>query len=233
MTSLTDSSASPNVSALGRLTARPGTPTAQERTRFRRLGLGDDRDGLLYVGAAYTPEQPAPLVVLLHGAGGSAEGALALLRDLAVDAGLIVLAPDSRAATWDVIVDEYGPDIAFLDRALAQVFGDFNVDPARLAIGGFSDGASYGLSVGLMNGDRFSHLLIFSPGFSAPASRIGTPRIFVSHGTRDDILPIDTCSRVIVPQLRRAGYDVTYREFDGPHSVPDEIRSAALAWFLA
>jgi phospholipase/carboxylesterase len=212
--------------------ARPGTPTTLERTGFRRLGLGDERDGLLYVGANYQPGQLAPLALLLHGAGGSAQGALSLLQSRADDAGLVLLAPDSRAATWDVIVDEFGPDINFLDRALAQVFGDFSIDPARIAIGGFSDGASYALSVGLMNGDLFSHVIAFSPGFSAPASRTGAPRIFVAHGTRDEILPIDTTSRVIVPRLQRAGYDVTYREFDGPHDVPDDVRGAALAWFL-
>jgi phospholipase/carboxylesterase len=84
-----------------------------------------------------------------------------------------------------------------------------------------------------MNGDLFSHVMAFSPGFSAPSSRTGAPRIFVAHGTRDEILPIDSTSRVIVPQLQRAGYDVTYREFDGPHSVPEDIRGAALAWFLS
>jgi phospholipase/carboxylesterase len=225
------SSASPSASALGRLTARPGVPTTLERTRFRRLSLGNERDGLLYVGAGYQPERPAPLALLLHGAGGSADSGLTLLRDLADDRGLILLAPDSRDGTWDVIVNSYGSDIAFIDSALAQVFGRFNVDPARVGIGGFSDGASYALSVGLMNGDLFTHLLAFSPGFSAPLRQIGRPRIFVSHGTRDEVLPIDSCSRVLVPELRSAGYDVTYREFDGPHTVPDEIKSAAVQWF--
>ena len=232
VTAAPDSSASPTPRALGRLAARPGPPTALEQTRFRRLGLGNERDGLLYVGAGYRAGQLAPLVMLLHGAGGSAQGALSLLHDRADAAGLVLLAPDSRAATWDVIADEFGPDIAFMDRALAQVFGDFSIDPTQLAIGGFSDGASYALSVGLMNGDLFSHIIAFSPGFFAPASRTGAPRIFVAHGTRDEILPIDTTSRVIVPQLQRAGYDVTYREFDGPHDVPKDMRDAALEWFL-
>jgi phospholipase/carboxylesterase len=33
-----------------------------------------------------------------------------------------------------------------------------------------------------------------------------------------------------VPQLRRAGYDVRYREFDGPHTVPGDIAREALDW---
>ena len=43
--------------------------------------------------------------------------------------------------------------------------------------------------------------------------------------------PIDHCSRRIVPQLKQAGYDVRYREFDGPHTMPPEIAREALAWF--
>jgi nucleoid-associated protein YgaU len=75
--------------------------------------------------------------------------------------------------------------------------------------------------------------MAFSPGFVAPAPPQGHPRLFVSHGTADTVLPIDQCSRRIVPRLERADYQVTYREFDGPHTVPPEIARAAAAWFLA
>ena len=73
----------------------------------------------------------------------------------------------------------------------------------------------------------------FSPGFMAPAGQEGSPRVFVSHGTRDGWLPIDRCSRVIVPQLERAGYEVRYREFVGGHVVPPEIAHEAAGWFVA
>ena len=79
----------------------------------------------------------------------------------------------------------------------------------------------------------FTHVLAFSPGFLAPAERVGSPRIFVSHGTRDGWLPIERCSRRIVPQLERAGYEVRYREIDGGHVVPPEIGREAADWFTA
>lgn len=133
---------------------------------------------------------------------------------------------------WDRVRGRYGPDVAFIDRALAHTFSRYAVDRARLAVEGFSDGASYALSLGLDNGDLFTAVVAFSPGFCAPNRPEGEPQIFVSHGTRDETLPIDACSRRIVPLLERAGYAVTYREFDGPHAIPPAVEREAFAWLV-
>ncbi len=206
-------------------------PPEQPPLGLQGLGLDGARDGLLYVPPGYRPDRPAPLVLMLHGAGGVAHHGLNPLVAHADKAGLILLAPDSRGPTWDVIRRGYGPDITFIDRALKQTLARYAVDPTRIAIEGFSDGASYALSVGLTNGDLFTHVMAFSPGFMVPADPRGKPRVFISHGLRDEVLPIDRCSRRIAPQLERAGYDLTYREFDGPHTVPPAVSQEALAWY--
>ena len=218
----------------GRLRARP----AAQRIGEAPVGLrpvGTDApprgDHLLYVPVSYRAGRPSPLMVLLHGAGSSSRDILPYLREVADAAGLILLVPTSRGYTWDVIVGGYGPDVAAVDRALEEAFCRCAIDPARVAVGGFSDGASYALSLGITNGDLFGHVLAFSPGFVAPAGQEGSPRIFVSHGTHDAVLPIDRCSRRIVPRLERAGYEVRYREFEGGHTVPPGIGSEAVDWF--
>lgn len=216
----------------GRLVARPPGTVQSAPAGQHGLKLGSRRDGLLYVPAGYRRETPAPLALMLHGAGGNAHHGLSLLKSFADASGLILLAPDSRGDTWDVILDRYGPDVTFIDSALAQTFEHYNVDTKRLAIGGFSDGASYALSLGITNGDLFTHVIAFSPGFMVPTRQQGKPRLYVSHGTQDRVLPIDRCSRRIVPQVRRAGYDTTYREFDGPHTVPPDIAREAVKWFI-
>jgi phospholipase/carboxylesterase len=103
---------------------------------------------------------------------------------------------------------------------------------AGLVAGCDGERLSYALSIGITNGDLFREIIAFSPGFMAPDGEVDRPRIYISHGVHDQVLPIDHCSRRIVPQLRRAGYDVTYHEFDGPHTVPPEIAREALTWFL-
>ena len=218
---------------VGRLLARPGRPAGSASPGLQLLSLEAGRDGLLYVPAGYQADRAVPLVLMLHGAGGAAWGGLDPFLPLADAAGLILLAPDSRGRTWDVILGGYGPDVAFIDRALAEAFRRCAVDPARMAVEGFSDGASYALSLGITNGDLFTRLVAFSPGFMAPAERRGAPRVFVSHGTRDGVLPIDRSSRRTVPELQRAGYDVHYREFDGGHTVPPEIAREAADWLAA
>jgi phospholipase/carboxylesterase len=99
-------------------------------------------------------------------------------------------------------------------------------------VGGFSDGASYALSLGITNGGLFTHVLAFSPGFMAPTRQPDSPKIFISHGNRDEVLPIDACSRGLVPALESSGYEVLYREFPGGHTLPPAIRKEALGWFL-
>lgn len=180
--------------------------------------------------SGYRPSRAYPLVVTLHGAGGSAHGGLAPFLPLADEAGLLLLSPKSRATTWDVIRGGYGPDVAQIDDLLERTFADYAVDADRIAIAGFSDGASYALSLGLVNGDLFRAVIAFSPGFAVPGERHGSPAIFVSHGTGDDILPIHVTSRPLVPELRADGYDVRYREFTGGHTVPRDIAAEAVEW---
>jgi phospholipase/carboxylesterase len=219
----------------GRLRSRPGrTPAGAAPVGLRVLGFdAGPVGGYLYVPAGYRTKTPAPLVLLLHGAGEDGRDGLAQLRGQADETGLILLALSSRGPTWDSILDRgrYGSDIAVIDRALEHTFSRWAVDPARVAVGGYSDGASYALSLGIANGDLFSDVIAFSPGFLAPTVQRGSPRIFVSHGTQDRWLPIDSCSRRIVPQLERDGYEVRYREFEDGHVVPPGIAREAAIWF--
>jgi phospholipase/carboxylesterase len=218
----------------GRITARPqSTPSEPALPPGESaLGLGaDGRDGLVYVPRA-SRKPKLPLLLLLHGATGSAQRITTKTAafDLAEEFGVVVLAPDSREVTWDIAMGAAGPDLAFIDRALQHVCARVAVDSRRFGVGGFSDGASYALSLGLTNGDVFSHVIAFSPGFIKAKRAIGRPMIFVSHGTQDNILPADDTSRKFVPDLENAGYAIRYREFKGGHTVPPDIARDAFKW---
>ena len=213
----------------GRLTARPHSNVETSRNGEQQLGLDTARDAIIKL-PAKLPAAPLPLVVMLHGAGQSAEWMLGRVAAAAEEAGVAVLAPYSRDYSWDAVHGSFGPDVTFINRALERVFDSVVVDPVRTAIGGFSDGATYAISLGLINGDIFNRVIAFSPGFVIDGLTNGKPEFFISHGTEDPILPIDRCGRRIVRGLTQRGYSVTFREFEGKHEVPANMAQEAMEW---
>jgi predicted esterase len=215
----------------GRLSVRPRKPGKVIAPGEHVLHDDDGRRAVLYVPPDYDPKRPAPLMLALHGATGSGDSMLRGTRPSAETHGVVVVSPSSRAGTWDAIRGTFGDDLSRIDRMLDDVFDRCAIDASRVAVGGFSDGASYALSIGLINGDLFTHLIGHSPGFLIPGPPHGKPKIFISHGRQDTILPIDQCGRRIVAMLKATGYTPRFDEFDGGHTASPGMREAAMAWF--
>ena len=214
----------------GRLSARPDRPRGSVKIGLQSLGLVATDDTRLYVPSSYRADKPATLIVGMHGATQDSDFTLYILREAAEANGHLLLAPKSRDVSWDFIRGGFGEDERLLDSALEWCFDRCNIDPARIVLAGFSDGATAALSLGLINGDLFTRLIAYSPGFILGDERHGKPPIFISHGRRDQILPIEDTSYRIVPLLKRQGYDVTFKEFDGPHRAPPDMIAASMAW---
>ena len=201
------------------------------------------RNGLLYIPPDHA--EPLPLLILLHKAGGSASewfsggGSYAPYAD---KGRFIILAPESPGPTWGIGPKNWGYDYLAINRALEEAFARCAIDRNRLAVGGFSDGASYALSLGLANGDVFSYVIALSPGFIVRArarGRIGNnheiqvPLVYIAHGVGDNVLPIGSTSRVFVSSLRKNGYKVEFREFSGGHHVSRQVVDQAMSWLTA
>jgi len=221
-----------------RVTARPVAPTAAVEPGEHGLGLGRVwyrgtwRDGTLFVPTRAASGRQVPLLVLLHGGGGRADD-FRFSFALGEEFGVAILTLDARHNTWDGIDSPFGPDVLFIDEALRHTFERVPVDPARIALGGLSDGGMYALSVGVVNGDLFTHLIAVAPGYIAPpAAPVGRPRIFLAHGTRDNVYSVSGSRNRLLPQLQGAGYEVAYFEFDGPHFITPPAARAALAWLV-
>jgi phospholipase/carboxylesterase len=225
--------ASTTAAAEGRLTARPHVPSKAAAPGATAMGLDSARDAFLYIPKSYRPDVPAPLAVLLHGAGQEAHELFNPLQPYADELGIVLVAPNSRDSSWDIRYGSFGDDVVFINKMLDRVFDQVRVASSKISLCGFSDGASYALSLGLVNGDLFSHIVAFSPGFMAHPDAVGKPKIYVTHGTADRILNIDLTSRKLVPKLKSEGYDVQYREFDGPHTPPRAYIRDILNWMIA
>lgn len=172
------------------------------------------------------------LVVALHGAGGTPAGGIEAFRGAWTTPGLVLIAPASKGQTWSILRSEQDLDLESVNLALAEAYDRCTIDRRRIAVGGFSDGATYALTLGVSNGDLFPAVIAFSPGGIVAGEQRGVPRFFVSHGTLDSVLPIGRTGDAVVKKLRDAGYKVTYRRFRGDHEVPEEMSAAAIRWFL-
>lgn len=216
----------------GVITARPCVKVLGTSSGLHPLGLDKKRDGVIYVPESHDLTSPGPLVLMLHGAGANSHDAIQPFRRHADIHGVVLVAPEARSGEWDLLDGGFGADVDFIDHALARAFELCAVDPKRMAIEGFSDGASYALSLGLRNPDLFTHVVAFSPGFMTIPSGSPDQKVFIAHGSADVVLPAPRCSHRIVARLERDGYRVNYMEFPGGHEVPPHVASAAITWFL-
>jgi phospholipase/carboxylesterase len=220
-------------SLLGRLSFTHPEPTKCPLPPGRnRLGIAGERDAVLFVPTGLDEHAPVPLFVMFHGAGGFPEKVLPFIEEHAERDKFLVLTPHSMYPTWDIVIGGSGPDLARLHQALMSVTSRYRLDRDHLAFAGFSDGASYALSIGITNGDIASHVIAFSGGFMSIFTQEGAPKVFIAHGLVDEQLPIATSGRANATRLKAAGYDVQYVEFNGLHAIQPVIVGMAIQFFL-
>jgi len=185
---------------------------------------------------AIEPGRAYPLVVVLHGAGRQDEMIVKGLQAERTEAIFVV--PRSLGMTWDLIEGTDAPDLRFLDGVLHSLYRRYRIDPAKRALAGYSDGASYALAIGLSNPRTFAAVMAWAAGFLAidtPNLKPDDPkpRVLLEYGTHDQLFPFE---RVAVPMrevLERMGYPLEFRVDEGGiHWPRREFLGDALAWFL-
>ncbi|MDI9226090.1 hypothetical protein QMZ20_08995, partial [Serratia bockelmannii] len=133
-----------------------------------------------------TGSEPVPVVIFFHGAGHVDSGVQNQLQKLVNDYHFILLAPYSAMDSWDLLRGGWGEDARAVRRYLAWLREHYSVDERRISMMGFSDGASYALTLGGRSKD-ISGIAAFSPGFCL--GNITARRVFISHAENDAVLP--------------------------------------------
>ncbi len=118
----------------------PGTATIELEVD------GLHRSYLLDVPVGGRPDAPQPLLILLHGGGGSADNLDKLAGNLpamANEAGYVVTRPDGINHQWNDgrEVDTDADDVAFLAALVEDVGARVSIDRARVYASGISNGA--------------------------------------------------------------------------------------------
>ncbi len=199
---------------------------------------GDSR-AVLLTPDEIDPEQRYPLITVLHGAGRQDELLVRACVEEPERRQALFLIPRSRLPTWDLIAGDERPDLDFLEYAYDLIYRRYPVDAFRQALLGFSDGASYGLSVGLSNPRIFRAVMAWAAGFvtldpSFVHDDDPKPDLLLEYGTHDPVFPFEQVALPMREGLERAGYRVEFRiDEGGKHWPSGDFQPEALDWFLA
>ena len=104
-----------------------------------------------------------------------------------------------------------------------------------MVLGGFSQGGMMAFRHGLRHADRFPGIVALSsrlPSQDRPrevGSRTHDQRIFIAHGTFDDVISVHE-GRSALDLLSRDGYPAEYHEYDMAHQITHEVIADLSAW---
>jgi predicted esterase len=217
----------------------PGFPAVVERIKANNARALEafkvkarDARVLVFPPAGRERGRPAPLIVALHGSGGTAESFAPVWRRAASDLGAVLVVPEGveRAGPgyfWGVV--EQGSHL--VDRAIDKARAEADVDDTKIVLAGFSNGASQAFIQGLREPERFAGVLSVSGFYDervapVPAGR-RLPRFAILNGAQDDEAGNN---RRAAEALRAAGASVKLSIYPGGHAFPeDRDRELAVA----
>jgi predicted esterase len=183
------------------------------------------------------PGRRYPLITVLHGAGRQDEMLVRACHGQPEKRQALFLVPRSVLPTWDLIASDGRDDLDFLAHAYDLIYRRYPVDPARQALLGYSDGASYALAIGLSNPHVFCAVMGWAAGFLAIDDRRlretdPKPAVLLEYGTHDELFPFDRVALPMRETLQQMGYSVEFRvDQGGRHWPSGSFQSEALDWF--
>ncbi|MEV6619902.1 alpha/beta hydrolase [Amycolatopsis sp. NPDC051106] len=187
----------------------------------------------------------APLLLLLHGTGGSPDDLLGLARELSPDSA--VLAPagpvtEYGAARWfrrlaEGVFDH--EDVVKRAHQLADFVVEarekYGLGDRRLVAVGFSNGANIAAAVTLLRPEVVREAALFaamSPVPAPPDLDLSASRVFLANGERDPMAPLASTEELI-GLLRERGADVVTQRHPGGHQITADGVRAATKWIMA
>ena len=189
----------------------------------------------------------APLLFLFHGRGGNADS-MSALHDIVPDE-FSIMAPEGNydfdaaggkcwwifeSMDYDTKLEIAANVIAFMHEACR----DYGLSPACMLGAGYSQGAGLLSLIGSLpgcplHGIAFLSGLQVTGGFPSDMGRkrplLPGPRIFMAHGTHDEVLPIAPM-REWAAALRNEGFVVTWVEEEAGHELCAKGREALRHW---
>eukprot|EP00747_Dinoflagellata_sp_TGD_P171742 gnl/TRDRNA2_/TRDRNA2_206516_c0_seq1.p1 gnl/TRDRNA2_/TRDRNA2_206516_c0~~gnl/TRDRNA2_/TRDRNA2_206516_c0_seq1.p1 ORF type:complete len:627 (+),score=96.58 gnl/TRDRNA2_/TRDRNA2_206516_c0_seq1:2-1882(+) len=182
---------------------------------------------------------PLPLLIVLHGASKTDQVISEMVGAHTTTANrhnALVLVPEALDHTWDLVTTGQREDVDFIVFAIDTVREKYCVDEQRIGIMGFSDGASYGLSLALNNPDIFQAAMVWAAGFylhepTLMPSGMQKPPLFIEYGTKDELFDYNSIAVPTRDRLKEAGYRVEFHTTENGHTASrDFVVDAMTFW---
>ena len=203
-----------------------------------QLEEGESR-GVLLTPEEIDPARSYPLFTVFHGAGRQDEMLVKACRGEPEARQAFFFVPRSVAPTWDLIAGGDGEDLTFLEFAWDLIYRRYPIDPHAQCVLGYSDGASYALSLALSNPGFFDAALCWAAGFAVMDRRaVGQEsrrtRIYLEYGTHDELFGFEQVALPMRERLERAGYPVEFSVDEGGRHWPSgDFQPQALDWYFS
>jgi polyhydroxybutyrate depolymerase len=182
---------------------------------------GQARQYLLHVPATYTPEEPAALVLVFHGAGIGAERFVSYSRfsNVADREGFLIVYPQGMGAepVWNP--SPGSRDVQFIRDLIDHLQRRCFVDPNRIYASGHSNGGGMVDRLACELADRIAAIGTISGAYqrAAECSPSRPVPVFAIHGTADTIVPYEGIPEWAAAWAERNGCDP--EPVDIPHNV--------------
>ncbi len=233
--------------------AGPPLPEPPPEAADFRVRQGEE-DGIYYlevvIGEA-TFDDVLPMLVVLHGRGGTAQIPGGPFLGLSHPVRVIVpQAPDPLGAGYEWLpvyvgqglVDRLSSTLFQTASRLAALLRDLSTERptmGRVIVSGFSQGGLLTLTLALFHddvvGEAFPLASWLPPPLEPPYRRadLAYPRVRSMHGTDDPTIPIEP-TRQLFARLDTRGFDVRFVPFDGvTHTISDEQNALFHLWLEA
>lgn len=191
----------------------------------------------VYLPENYEPNYAYPLVIWLHGDGGSEED-IQLVMPLVSDQNYIGMAIRAPSKSWNETVHAGTTDFETdIYETVCRIRSQFHVHSERIYLAGFGAGATMAMQTFLNRPEWFAGAAMMggqipsSPYPLAKLTELRGKRVFWTAGDSDLSIPVESTGQAL-RMLHVAGLQTTIRTFEGGHQIVEGMLDGLNHWIM-